>query len=60
MPVYQHFGEGDYGVTEIRIREALISAGADLSDIPFEKLSDDVRDPFALSETQEIYAGYAA
>ena len=45
---------------EIRIREALISAGADLSDIPFEKLSDDVRDPFALSETQEIYAGYSA
>jgi len=60
LPVYQHFGEGDYAVTETRIREALISAGADLSEIPLEKLSDDVRDPFALTETQEIYAGYAA
>lgn len=60
LPIYQHFGEGDYNVTETRIREALISAGADLSDIPFEKLSDDVIDPLALTETQEIYAGYAA
>ena len=58
LPIYQHFGEGDYAVTETRIRQALISAGHDISDIPFEKLPEDIRDPFAITETPEIYAGY--
>ena len=60
LQVYQHLGEGDYGTTETRIREALVAAGHDLSDVPFDKPSDDVRDPFALPETGEIWAGYEA
>lgn len=60
LQVYQHLGEGDYSTTETRIREALVAAGHDLTDIPFDKPSDDVRDPFAFPETGEIYAGYEA
>ncbi|MDA1256705.1 MAG: redoxin domain-containing protein [Chloroflexi bacterium] len=60
LSIYQHFGEGEYNVTETRIRQALTAAGHDISDIPFERLQEDVRDPFSLSETPEIYAGYAA
>lgn len=56
--VYTHFGEGDYAETEMVIREQLIAAGHDISDIPFEPLADDVRDARATSLTRELYGGY--
>ena len=56
--VYTHFGEGDYAETETVIREQLIAAGHDISDIPFEPLADDVRDSDATSQSRELYGGY--
>ena len=42
--IYSHFGEGAYGETEQRIRNALVEAGADLSDDPFNVPQDQARD----------------
>jgi thiol-disulfide isomerase/thioredoxin len=56
--VYTHFGEGDYAETETEIREQLIAAGHDISDIPFEPLPDDIRDEESTSQTRELYGGY--
>jgi len=56
--VYTHFGEGDYAETETVIREQLVAAGHDISDIPFAPLPDDVRDASATSLTRELYGGY--
>jgi hypothetical protein len=57
---YSHFGEGDYAETESKIRERLIAAGHDISNIPFEPLPDDVRDEEATSQTRELYGGYTS
>ena len=57
--VYSHFGEGEYAETEKQIREQLIAAGNDISDIPFEPLPGDVRDVAATKQTRELYGGYA-
>jgi len=56
--VYSHFGEGDYAETENMIREQLVSAGHDISDIPFDPLAGNVRDAKATSLTRELYGGY--
>ncbi len=56
--VYRHFGEGGYDDTELRIRTALESAGADLSGI---ERGGDFEPPVvenAHTQTREIYAGY--
>ena len=55
---YLHFGEGDYDETEVAIREALIDAGVDVSDIPFGTAAvEPVRDPTAGRQTRELYGG---
>ena len=55
---YLHFGEGDYDETEVAIREALIDAGEDVSDIPFGTAAvEPVRDPDAGRQTRELYGG---
>jgi thiol-disulfide isomerase/thioredoxin len=41
--VYTHIGEGDYAETELAIREQLVAAGHDISDVPFEPLPADTR-----------------
>ena len=64
--VYSHFGEGAYGETEQKIRNALVEAGADLSDDPLNLPEDQVRDAaFQASRiggrasiTPELYAGW--
>lgn len=65
--IYQHFGEGRYGETEQQIRNALVEAGADLSDDPLILPADQVHDPAfqnagnALGRapvTPELYAGW--
>ncbi len=64
--IYSHFGEGAYGETEQKIRNALVEAGADLSDDPLMLPEDQVRDPaFQASRvggrgriTRELYAGW--
>ena len=64
--VYSHFGEGKYGETEQQIRNALVEAGADLSDDPLNLPEDQVRDPVFQSArergrvavTPELYAGW--
>ena len=60
---YSHFGEGRYDKTEIRIRELLIDAGADLSDNPLTPTGDQVEDPAFLDSgrsttTRELFAGF--
>ncbi|MBM3943360.1 MAG: redoxin domain-containing protein [SAR202 cluster bacterium] len=60
---YTHFGEGAYGKTEIKIRELLDEAGADLSDDPAVSTLDQAVDPVYLANpnaevTRETYAGY--
>ena len=42
--IYRHFGEGAYGETEQQIRNALVEAGADLSDDPLNLPEDQARD----------------
>lgn len=64
--IYSHFGEGAYGETEQKIRNALVEAGADLSDDPLELPQDQVRDAAFQSAriggsapvTPELYAGW--
>ena len=64
--IYSHFGEGDYGETEQKIRNALVEAGADLSDDPLNLPEDQVRDAAFQSAriigqaavTPELYAGW--
>ena len=64
--IYSHFGEGSYGETEQRIRNALVEAGADLSDDPLTLPADQVRDQTyqdartfgSAPITPELYAGW--
>ena len=65
--IYRHFGEGAYGETEERIRNALVEAGADLSDDPLDLPEDQARDATFQSAsgllgraavTPELYAGW--
>ena len=60
--IYRHFGEGAYGETEQRIRNALVEAGADLSDDPLDLPEDQARDanyqPGRTVVTRELYAGW--
>ena len=64
--IYSHFGEGAYAETEERIRNALVEAGADLSDDPFNAPQDQARDAAFQSArligraavTPELYAGW--
>ena len=64
--IYSHFGEGAYAETEERIRNALVEAGADLSDDPFNAPQDQARDSAFQSAresgraavTPELYAGW--
>ena len=64
--IYSHFGEGAYAETEERIRNALVEAGADLSDDPFNAPQDQARDSAFQSARQsgraavtpELYAGW--
>ena len=65
--IYSHFGEGAYGETEQRIRNALVEAGADLSDDPLDLPQDQERDAAFQSAggllrrpaiTPELYAGW--
>ncbi len=64
--IYSHFGEGAYAETEEHIRNALVEAGADLSDDPFNAPQDQSRDPAYQSAresgrgavTPELYAGW--
>ena len=60
--IYRHFGEGDYGKTEQHIRNALVEAGADLSDDPLNLPEDQARDAnFQAGRnivTPELYAGW--
>ena len=61
---YTHFGEGGYDETEGQIRDLLIEAGYDLSDIPGDTPPEPDIDPLALTATEEegrtreLYAGY--
>ena len=59
---YTHFGEGKYAETELKIRELLEKAGADLALERFEMPQDQSRDPTYLNTrgarvTRELYAG---
>ena len=56
--LYQHFGEGQYGVTEGAIRQALEVAGWDLTDVPLASPLDPNRDPQAQGQTRELYGGF--
>ena len=64
--IYSHFGEGAYGETEQKIRNALVEAGADLSDDPLDLPEDQVRDSAfqaarvsgSAPVTPELYAGW--
>ena len=56
---YSHFGEGDYRGTELEIREALIAAGNDVSDIPIGvEISVPTRQGGTPRQTRELYAGW--
>ena len=60
---YKHFGEGAYGETELRIRELLEEAGADLSELDAGLPGNQSVDPTYLSDssaqiTRELYAGW--
>ncbi len=55
---YQHFGEGDYVVTEQEIRAALTDAGHDVSEIPIGTVDSQRHDPAAMRVTRELYGGY--
>ena len=56
--IYSHFGEGAYGETEQAIRDALVAAGWDVSDIPLGMIEEPERDPLAQGQTRELYGGY--
>ena len=65
--IYSHFGEGRYGETEQQIRNALVEAGADLSDDPLNLPEDQARDQAfqdagsmlgRAALTRELYAGW--
>ena len=64
--IYFHFGEGAYAETEERIRNALVEAGADLTDDPLNLPEDQSRDPAfqtaansgRAAVTPELYAGW--
>ena len=65
--IYSHFGEGRYGETEQQIRNALVEAGADLSDDPLNLPEDQARDEAFQNAgsvlgraalTRELYAGW--
>jgi thiol-disulfide isomerase/thioredoxin len=56
--IYTHFGEGEYLETELLIREALESAGHDISSIPAGDSDGPSRDPNATTQTRELYGGY--
>ena len=65
--IYRHFGEGAYGETEQQIRNALVEAGADLSDDPLNLPEDQARDEAfqnagsvlgRAAVTPELYAGW--
>ena len=65
--IYRHFGEGAYGETEQQIRNALVEAGADLSDDPLNLPEDQARDQAfqdagnvlgRAAVTPELYAGW--
>ena len=61
---YKHFGEGAYAETELKIRELLEEAGADLSKLDASLPSDQVVDPAYLDDptagiTRELYAGFS-
>ncbi|MBP63011.1 MAG: hypothetical protein CMJ62_15935 [Planctomycetaceae bacterium] len=60
---YTHFGEGQYGETEEKIRELLVEAGADFSQDIAALPVDPTIDPAYRSNrnaevTRELYAGY--
>jgi len=60
---YTHFGEGQYGETEEKIRELLVEAGADFSLDTSVLPEDPTNDPTFQSNrnaevTRELYAGY--
>jgi thiol-disulfide isomerase/thioredoxin len=55
---YRHFGEGAYIEVEQAIRDALTSAGWDVSDIPVGSIDSAARDPQADRITRELYGGY--
>ena len=61
---YTHFGEGDYGTTERKIRQLLEEAGAGLSDVAVNNAPAPQFDLRAFSGdreqgiTREIYGGY--
>ena len=61
---YTHFGEGAYEETEEWIRDLLIEAGSDLSDVPLSTMPEPRPDAAAvraepgLGPTRELYAGY--
>lgn len=55
---YTHFGEGRYVETEEMIREALVEAGHDVSDIAVGEVERPPIDPEANRLTREIYGGY--
>ncbi|MCH7643025.1 MAG: hypothetical protein IIC30_07080, partial [Chloroflexi bacterium] len=50
---------GYHAETEREIREQLVAAGHDISDISFDPLPDDVRDSAATRQTRELYGGYS-
>ena len=63
MVRYTHFGEGQYGETEKKIRELLVEAGADFSQDNSVLPDDPTIDPTYRSNrnaevTRELYAGY--
>src|SRR5690606_3790628 len=53
-----HFGEGDYEETERAIREALTTAGQDVSAIPAGGVEAPALDPDVEGITRELYGGY--
>ena len=60
---YNHFGEGAYDETEEYIRELLVEAGADLSNIAPDTDPGPTPDrrafqPDGTGQTRELYAGY--
>ena len=60
---YTHFGEGEYAATELKIRELLEEAGAELSKVNAALSQDQEIDPSFLEDpsagvTPELYGGY--
>jgi thiol-disulfide isomerase/thioredoxin len=61
---YVHFGEGNYSVTEQRIRELLSETGADIANIDISSYEEPIVAKDArtgdmnVSQTRELYLGY--